>query len=55
MGVIEVESLDNRKLRRSPLVKKLWAAYRALLWPAHPISTGSSGFASLFDVSVSGS
>jgi len=31
MGVIEVASLDNRKLRRSPLVKKLWAAYRALL------------------------
>jgi branched-chain amino acid aminotransferase len=31
MGVIEVESLDGRKRRRSPLVKKLWAAYRALL------------------------
>jgi len=31
MGVVEVESLDGRKLRRSPLVKKLWAAYRALL------------------------
>ena len=31
MGVIEVESLDHRKLRRSPLVKRLWAAYRALL------------------------
>jgi branched-chain amino acid aminotransferase len=31
MGVIEVESLDDHKLRRSPLVKKLWAAYRALL------------------------
>ena len=31
MGVIEVESLDNHKLRRSPLVKKLWAAYRELL------------------------
>jgi branched-chain amino acid aminotransferase len=31
MGVIEVASLDNRKLRHSPLVKKLWAAYRALL------------------------
>jgi branched-chain amino acid aminotransferase len=31
MGVIEVESLDNHKLRRSPLVKKLWIAYRALL------------------------
>jgi len=33
MGVVEVESLDGRKLRRSPLVKKLWAAYRALLDP----------------------
>jgi len=31
MGVIEAESLDGRKLPRSPLVKKLWAAYRALL------------------------
>ncbi|HEY3860247.1 MAG TPA: aminotransferase class IV [Verrucomicrobiae bacterium] len=31
MGVVEVESLDGRKLRRSPLVKKLWAAYRELL------------------------
>jgi branched-subunit amino acid aminotransferase/4-amino-4-deoxychorismate lyase len=31
MGVVEVESLDGCKLRRSPLVKKLWAAYRALL------------------------
>ena len=31
MGVVEVESLDSRTLRRSPLVKKLWAAYRALL------------------------
>jgi branched-chain amino acid aminotransferase len=31
MGVVEVESLDGRKLRRSPLVKTLWAAYRALL------------------------
>jgi aminodeoxychorismate lyase len=31
MGVVEVESLDGRKLPRSPLVKKLWAAYRALL------------------------
>jgi branched-chain amino acid aminotransferase len=30
MGVIEVESLDNRKLSHSPLVKKLWAAYREL-------------------------
>jgi branched-chain amino acid aminotransferase len=31
MGVVEVESLDGRKLRRSPLAKKLWSAYRALL------------------------
>jgi branched-chain amino acid aminotransferase len=31
MGVVEVASLDGRKIRRSPLVKKLWAAYRALL------------------------
>jgi branched-chain amino acid aminotransferase len=31
MGVIEVESLDGRKLPRSPLVKKLWAAYGSLL------------------------
>jgi branched-chain amino acid aminotransferase len=31
MGVVEVESWDGRKLPRSPLVKKLWAAYRALL------------------------
>ena len=31
MGVIEVESLDNHKLRRSPLMQKLWAAYRELL------------------------
>jgi hypothetical protein len=31
MGVIEVESLDGRKLPRSPLVKKLWGDYRALL------------------------
>jgi branched-chain amino acid aminotransferase len=30
-GVVEVESLDGRKLPRSPLVKKLWAAYRSLL------------------------
>jgi aminodeoxychorismate lyase len=33
MGVIEVESLDGRELPHSPLVKKLWAAYRALLCP----------------------
>jgi len=31
MGVVEVESLDGHKLPRSPSVKKLWAAYRALL------------------------
>ncbi len=31
MGVVEVESLDGRKLPRSPLVKRLWAAYRSLL------------------------
>jgi branched-chain amino acid aminotransferase len=31
MGVVEVESLDGRKLPSSPLTKKLWAAYRALL------------------------
>jgi len=31
MGVVEVESLDGQKLPRSPLVKKLWAAYRTLL------------------------
>ena len=31
MGVVEVESLDGRELPSSPLVKKLWAAYRALL------------------------
>jgi len=31
MGVVEVESLDGRQLPRSPMVKKLWAAYRALL------------------------
>jgi branched-chain amino acid aminotransferase len=30
MGVIEVESLDGRQLPRSPLVKRLWAAYRSL-------------------------
>ena len=34
MGVVEVESLDGRKMRRSPLVKTLWAAYRSLLSPA---------------------
>jgi branched-chain amino acid aminotransferase len=31
MGVVEIESLDNRRLRRSPVVKKLWGAYEALL------------------------
>jgi aminodeoxychorismate lyase len=31
MGVIEIASLDGRALRRSPLVKTLWQAYRALL------------------------
>jgi len=31
MGVIEVESLDGRKRRNSPLVRDLWSAYRALL------------------------
>jgi branched-chain amino acid aminotransferase len=31
MGVVEVEWLDERKLRRSPLVRKLWSAYRDLL------------------------
>jgi aminodeoxychorismate lyase len=31
MGVVEMESLDGRKLKRSPLVRKLWAGYRNLL------------------------
>jgi branched-chain amino acid aminotransferase len=31
MGVVEIESLDNRLLRRSPLVKELWGAYQTLL------------------------
>ncbi|MGA2173417.1 MAG: aminotransferase class IV [Verrucomicrobiota bacterium] len=30
MGVVEVEFLDGRRLKRSPLVKKLWADYRGL-------------------------
>jgi aminodeoxychorismate lyase len=30
-GLVEIESLDGCKLRRSPLVKTLWRAYRALL------------------------
>lgn len=31
MGVVEIESLDGRRLRRSPLVKKLSSAYQAML------------------------
>jgi aminodeoxychorismate lyase len=31
MGIVEIESLDGRKLGRSPLARKLWAAYRHLL------------------------
>jgi branched-chain amino acid aminotransferase len=31
MGIVEMESLDGRKLGRSPLVGKLWAGYRKLL------------------------
>jgi branched-subunit amino acid aminotransferase/4-amino-4-deoxychorismate lyase len=31
MGVVEIESLDGRPLRRSPLAKKLWAAYQSML------------------------
>jgi branched-chain amino acid aminotransferase len=31
MGVVEVEALDGHKLHRSPLTKKLWSTYRALL------------------------
>ena len=31
MGVVEIDSLDGRKLKRSPLVGKLWSAYRNLL------------------------
>jgi branched-chain amino acid aminotransferase len=30
-GIVEIESLDGRKLKQSPLVRKLWAAYRNLL------------------------
>lgn len=30
-GIVEVESLDGKKTRRSPLTRKLHAAYRALL------------------------
>jgi len=31
MGVVEIQSLDNRPLRCSPLVKELWGAYQAML------------------------
>ncbi len=31
MGVVEIESLDNRPLRRSPLVKELWRGYQKML------------------------
>lgn len=31
MGVVEIESLDNRALRRSPLVTKVWTAYQSLM------------------------
>jgi len=31
MGVVEIASLDGRKLGHSPLVNKLWAGYRELL------------------------
>ncbi|MGD0814937.1 MAG: aminotransferase class IV [Verrucomicrobiota bacterium] len=31
MGIVEIASLDGRKLKRSPLVGKLWSAYRNLL------------------------
>jgi branched-chain amino acid aminotransferase len=31
MGVVEIESLDGRPLRRSPVVKKLWRAYQKML------------------------
>jgi aminodeoxychorismate lyase len=30
-GIVEMESLDGRKLKRSPLARKLWAGYRLLL------------------------
>jgi branched-subunit amino acid aminotransferase/4-amino-4-deoxychorismate lyase len=33
-GVVEIESLDGRTLRRSPLTQRIWSAYRnALLTP----------------------
>ena len=31
LGIVEVESLDGNKMRRSPLTRKLYTAYRALL------------------------
>jgi branched-chain amino acid aminotransferase len=31
MGIVEIESVDGRKIRRSPLVGKLWAGYWDLL------------------------
>jgi aminodeoxychorismate lyase len=31
MGMVEIESLDGRKLKRSPLIRKLWTEYRNLL------------------------
>ena len=31
MGVVEIESLDGRPLRRSPVVKKLWRSYQKML------------------------
>lgn len=30
-GVVQIESLDGRKLKQSPLVKKIWVAYQELL------------------------
>jgi aminodeoxychorismate lyase len=31
MGVVEIESVDRRKLKRSPLSRELWTEYRTLL------------------------
>ncbi|MGP8199986.1 MAG: aminotransferase class IV [Limisphaerales bacterium] len=31
MGIVEIASLDGRKLKRSPLVRKFWVGYRKLL------------------------
>jgi hypothetical protein len=31
MGIVEIESLDGRKMKQSPLVKKLWTEYDNLL------------------------